>query len=74
MITAKAYNEMQFLQHIRVDGRGEQGEPGHDGEGGRPGICPIGGDKTGNDRFDEEYAPRADALYDAFSAGLRLEG
>lgn len=51
-----------------------QGEPGHDGEGGRPGICPIGGDKTGNDRFDEEYAPRADALYDAFSAGLRLEG
>ncbi len=28
---------------------------------GRTAILLIGGDKTGNDRFYEEYAPQADA-------------
>jgi len=30
----------------------------------RAAILLIGGDKTGNDRWYEEYVPRADALYD----------
>ena len=37
-------------------------------------ILLIGGDKTGNDRFYEEYVPRADALYDEHLAELRREG
>ncbi len=30
----------------------------------RTAILLIGGDKTGNDRWYEEYVPRADAIYD----------
>ena len=40
----------------------------------RMSILLIGGDKTGNDRFYEEYVPRADDLYDAHLAALRREG
>ena len=34
----------------------------------------IGGIKTGNDRFYEEYVPIADALYDDHLVELREEG
>jgi len=34
----------------------------------------IGGDKTGNDRFYEQYVPRADDLYDDHIKELRVEG
>ena len=34
----------------------------------------IGGDKTGSDRFYEEYVPVADALYDRHLKELRKEG
>jgi hypothetical protein len=37
-------------------------------------ILLIGGDKTGNDRFYEEYVPQADALYDAYLRELKAEG
>jgi len=30
----------------------------------RAAMLLIGGDKTGNDRWYEEYVPRADAIYD----------
>ena len=40
----------------------------------RTSILLIGGDKTGNDRFYEEYVPVADNLYDEHLAGLRREG
>ena len=40
----------------------------------RTSILLIGGDKTGNDRFYEEYVPRVDALYDEHLAELRREG
>ena len=40
----------------------------------RTSILLIGGDKTGNDRFYEEYVPVADALYDAHLKELRKEG
>ena len=40
----------------------------------RTSILLIGGDKTGNDRFYEEYVPVADALYDEYLEELRQEG
>jgi hypothetical protein len=40
----------------------------------RTAILLIGGDKTGNNRFYEEYVPRADALYDAYLEELKAEG
>ena len=40
----------------------------------RTSILLIGGDKTGNDRFYEEYVPVADNRYDEHLAELRREG
>lgn len=40
----------------------------------RMSILLIGGDKTGNDRFYEQYVPIADALYDEYLNELRREG
>ena len=37
-------------------------------------ILLIGGDKTGNNRFYEEYIPIADRLYDVYLEELRQEG
>lgn len=40
----------------------------------RAAILLIGGDKTGNERWYDEYVPVADALYDAHLEALQLEG
>ena len=40
----------------------------------RTSILLIGGDKTGNDRFYQEYVPLADDLYDEHLNELRREG
>ena len=40
----------------------------------RTSILLIGGDKTGNDRFYDEYVPVADDLYDEHLRELRKEG
>ena len=40
----------------------------------RTSILLVGGDKTGNDRFYEEYVPIADALSDDHLEELRREG
>lgn len=40
----------------------------------RAGILLIGGDKTGNDRWYEEFVPVADDLFDAHLAALKQEG
>ena len=40
----------------------------------RAAILLIGADKTGNDRWYEEYVPRADRLYDEHLAALGKEG
>ena len=37
-------------------------------------ILLIGGDKTSNKRFYDEYVPIADRLYDQYLAELRREG
>lgn len=40
----------------------------------RAAILLIGGDKTGNDRFYDDFIPVADRLYDTYLAELRSEG
>ncbi len=40
----------------------------------RSAILLIGGDKTGSDRFYDEYVPIADKLYDQHIAELKKEG
>ena len=40
----------------------------------RTSVLLIGGDKTGNDRFYEEYVPLADRLYDQYLGELEDEG
>jgi hypothetical protein len=40
----------------------------------RTAILLIGGDKTGHDRFYEDYIPIADRLYDVYLEELRREG
>lgn len=40
----------------------------------RTAILLIGGDKTGNDRFYEEYIPIADQLYDVYLEEIKREG
>ena len=40
----------------------------------RTSILLIGGDKTGNDRFYQQYVPIADDLYDKHLEELRREG
>jgi hypothetical protein len=40
----------------------------------RTAILLIGGDKTGKDRFYEEFVPLADNLYDAHLKELKAEG
>ena len=37
-------------------------------------ILLIGGDKTGDDRWYDEYVPIADRLYDEYLEQLRKEG
>jgi hypothetical protein len=40
----------------------------------RTAILLIGGDKTGNDRFYQEYVPIADQLYDIYIEEIKREG
>jgi len=40
----------------------------------RTAIMLLGGDKTGHDRWYDEFVPRADALYDEHLAELKREG
>ncbi len=40
----------------------------------RMAILLLGGDKTGNSRWYDEYVPRADRLYDSYIELIRKEG
>ena len=40
----------------------------------RVAILLMGGDRTGNNRWYEEFVPQADAIYDAHLEVLKLEG
>jgi hypothetical protein len=40
----------------------------------RNAILLLGGDKTGNANWYQEYVPKADKIYDAHLAALKKEG
>jgi hypothetical protein len=64
----------QHMRELRVQSRGNPLRIFYAFDPRRTAILLIGGDKTGNDRFYEQYVPLADALYDAYLEELRAEG
>jgi hypothetical protein len=64
----------QHMRELRVQSGGSPLRIFYAFDPRRAAILLIGSDKTGNNRFYEEYVPRADALYDAYLDGLRAEG
>ncbi|SRR6266567_1241567 len=62
------------MRELRVQSRGNPLRIFYAFDPRRTAILLIGGDKTGNDRFYEEYLPWADALYDTYLEELRAEG
>ena len=62
------------MRELRVQHRGRPFRVFYAFDPRRTSILLIGGDKTGNDRFYEEYVPIADALYYEHLEELRREG
>jgi len=62
------------MRELRVQHRGRPYRVLYAFDPRRAAILLIGGDKTGNDRWYEEYVPLADQLYDEHLAALRKEG
>ena len=62
------------MREIRVQSGGRQIRIFYAMDPRRTSILLIGGDKTANDRFYEEYMPIADRLYDEYLEELRMEG
>jgi len=64
----------QHLRELRVQSRGNPLRIFYAFDPRRTAILLIGGDKTGNDRFYEEFVPWADDLYDTHLDELWNEG
>jgi len=62
------------LRELRIQHRGRPYRVLYAFDPRRIAILLIGGDKTGNDRWYDEYVPRADRLYDEHLATLKKEG
>ena len=62
------------MRELRVQSRGNPLRIFYALDPRRAAILLIGGDKTGNDRFYEQYVPLADVLYDTYLEELRAEG
>jgi len=62
------------MRELRVQHRGMPYRVLYAFDPRRTAILLIGGNKTGNDRWYEEYIPRADRLYDDHLRQLREEG
>jgi len=62
------------MRELRIQSRGGRLRIFYAFDPRRSAILLIGGDKTGKDRFYEEYVPRADDLYDTHLATLKAEG
>ena len=69
-----ARSKHRHMRELRVQHRGRPYRVLYAFDPRRTAILLIGGDKTGNDRWYEEYVPRADRLYDQHLAELRNEG
>ena len=62
------------MRELRVQSSGQPIRVFYAFDPTRTAILLIGGDKTGNERWYEQYVPVADALYDAHLEALQLEG
>ncbi len=62
------------MRELRVQSAGQPIRVFYAFDPRRTSILLVGGKKTGNDRFYEEYVPVADGLYDEHLAELRREG
>ena len=62
------------MRELRIQHRGRPYRVLYAFDPRRTAILLIGGDKTGSDRWYDEYVPRADRLYDEHLAALRKEG
>jgi hypothetical protein len=62
------------MRELRIQHRGNPVRVFYAFDPRRSAILLIGGDKTGNDRFYEEYIPIADRLYDEYIEELKKEG
>ena len=62
------------MRELRVQSRGNPLRIFYAFDPRRTAILLIGGDKTGKDRFYEQYVPLADDLYDAYLKELKAEG
>ena len=63
-----------IMRELRIQSRGSPLRVLYAFDPRRSAILLIGGDKTGNDRFYQEYVPMADRLYDEHLEELRREG
>ena len=62
------------MRELRAQSRGRPIRVFYAFDPRRSAILLIGGDKTGNDRFYEEFVPVADRLYDEHLDELKREG
>ena len=62
------------MRELRIQHRGRPYRVLYAFDPRRTAILLIGGDKTGNDRWYEEFVPLADRLYDEHLAELKREG
>ncbi|MBW4597539.1 MAG: type II toxin-antitoxin system RelE/ParE family toxin [Brasilonema angustatum HA4187-MV1] len=62
------------MRELRIQHKGKPVRVFYAFDPRRSAILLIGGDKTGNDRFYEEYIPIADRLYDEYIEELKKEG
>ena len=62
------------IRELRIQSRGRPIRVFYAFDPSRSAILLIGGEKTGNDRFYQQYVPLADRLYDKHLEELRQEG
>ena len=69
-----ARSKHAHMRELRIQHRGRPYRVLYAFDYRRTAILLIGADKTGNNRWYEEYVPRADRLYDEHRAALKKEG
>jgi hypothetical protein len=73
--SSSVYNSRHsHMRELRIQYQGKPIRVFYGFDPRRSAILLIGGDKTGNNRFYEEYVPIADRLYDEHLEELRKEG
>jgi hypothetical protein len=72
--SAVGRSKHSHLRELRIQHRGRPYRVLYAFDPRRIAILLIGGDKTGNDRWYDEYVRRADRLYDEHLATLKKQG